>query len=170
MNKNNEKVTFKGGAVTLVGNEIKVGDKAENFTVLGAGLNPVTLEDYAGKVKVLSIFPSIDTGVCAMQTVKFNQEAANIPSVEILALSADLPFALGRYCGAEGIDKLTPVSDHKELDFGYKYGFVIEELRLLSRGVVVIDKENIVQHIEYVSEVTNEPDYAAAIEVAMKFA
>lgn len=170
MNKNNEKVTFKGGAVTLVGNEIKVGDKAENFTVLGGGLNPVSLSDYEGKVKILSIFPSIDTGVCATQTVTFNKEAANIPTVEILTLSADLPFALGRYCGAEGIDKLTPLSDHRDLDFGYKYGFVIEELRLLSRGVVVIDKDNVVQHVEYVSEVTNEPDYQAAIEVAKKFA
>ncbi len=167
MEKNNVKVTFKNNPVTLLGNEIKVGDKAPDFTVLGNALNPVKLSDYKGKVVVLSVFPSIDTGVCATQNRTFNKKASELSDdIAIIGISVDLPFALGRFCGAEGIDKVVTTSDHKDLDFSLKYGFLIEELRLLARGTVVVDKEGIVRHVEYVSEVTNEPDYDAALSVA----
>jgi len=166
MEKNNVQVTFKNNPVTLLGTEIKTGEKAPNFEVIGAGLAPVKLSDYAGKVRILSIFPSIDTGVCATQTRRFNVEAANLGDIVILAISNDLPFAQGRFCAAEGIDKVITLSDHRDLDFASKYGFLIKELRLLSRGTVVIDKNDVVRFVEYVSEVTNEPDYAKAIEAA----
>jgi thiol peroxidase len=167
MEKNKTKVTFKGNYITLLGTEAKPGMKAPDFTVLGKALNPVKLSDYKGKVVILSIFPSIDTGVCATQTRTFNKEAANLSSeIAILGISNDLPFALGRFCGAEGIDKVETLSDHKETDFGLKYGYLIEELRLLTRGSIVIDKEGVIQYVEYVPEATNEPNYVMALEVA----
>jgi thiol peroxidase len=169
MEKNKNKVRFSGNPVTLVGKGIKIGDKASEFEVLGTDLNPVKLSDYEGKIKVLSIFPSIDTGVCSAQAHRFNKEASNLnDNIQILTISNDLPFALGRYCGAEGIQNITTLSDHKNLDFGHKYGFVIEELRLLARGVIVIDQNDIVQHIEYVTEITEEPNYIAALDAAKK--
>ena len=168
MEKNKEKVTFAGNPVTLIGKEIKVGDQAPDFTVINEKLEAVNLSDYKGKTIILSVFPSIDTGVCSAQNHRFNKEAANLNDVEILAISNDLPFALKRFCGAEGIDRLTTLSDHKDLSFGSNYGFLIEELRLLARGTVVIDKEGIVKHVEYVPEITNEPDYESAINTAKK--
>lgn len=156
-------VTMQGGALTLCGPEIKVGDVAPDFTVLDASLKPVKLSDFKGKVKVISTIPSIDTGVCAMQTRRFNQEAAALDGVAILTISCDLPFALGRFCGAEGIDKVLTLSDHKETDFGLKYGFLIKELRLLNRGIVVIDRDDKVVHVEYVKENTELPDFDAAL-------
>ena len=167
MNKNNSKVTFAGNAMTLVGKEIEVGMSADNFTALDQGLSPVQLSDFGGKVKILSAFPSVDTSVCSAQAHRFNKEAASLnKDIQIITLSNDLPFALGRFCGAEGIENLVTLSDHKDLDFGLKYGFVVEELRLLARGVIVIDKENVVKHIEYVAEITEEPNYETALEVA----
>jgi thiol peroxidase len=167
MEKNNQKVTFNGNPVTLLGNEIKIDDKAIDFSVLNNGLEEVKLSDYDGKVKILSLFPSVDTGVCSKQNHTFNKEAANLSdNIVILAISNDLPFALNRFCGAEGIDKIVTLSDHKNLDFATKYGFLIEELRLIARGVVVIDKNNTVKYVEYVKEIIEEPDYNAAISVA----
>lgn len=167
MNKTDVKITFQGNPLTLVGTEIKVGDKAPDFTALGGGLAPVKLSDYAGKVVILSVFPSIDTPVCATQNRVFNKQASALGAdISILGLSNDLPFALGRFCGAEGIDKVVTLSDHRDVDFGTKYGFLIEELRLLARGIVVVDKDGVVRHVEYVSEVTHEPNYDAALEVA----
>lgn len=167
METNNIKLTFKGGPITLMGNEIKAGEKAPDFTVLGTGLNPVKLSDYKGKVVVLSIFPSIDTPVCATQNRTFNKKASDLgEEIAIIGISNDLPFALGRFCGAEGIDKVVTTSDYRDLDFSANYGFLIKELRLLARGTVVIDKDGIVKYVEYVPEVTNEPDYEAALNVA----
>lgn len=168
MNKRTGAVTFAGNGLTLLGQEIKAGDKAPEFTALARDLKPVALSDFEGKVKIISVFPSIDTGVCAYQTRKFNEEAAALDGIQIISISVDLPFALERFCAAEGIDKNVTLSDHKELDFGIKYGFVIEELRLLTRGIVVIDKDNVVRYVEYVKEVTEHPDYSAAIEAAKK--
>ena len=169
MERNNRKVTFNGNPVTLLGNEIKMNDKAIDFSVLNNGLTEVRLSDYDGKVKILSLFPSVDTGVCSKQNHTFNKEAANLSDdIVILAISNDLPFALNRFCGAEGIDKIVTLSDHKNLDFASKYGFLIEELRLIARGVVVIDKNNTVKHVEYVKEIIEEPDYDEAINVAKK--
>ncbi|MDD2197580.1 MAG: thiol peroxidase [Bacteroidales bacterium] len=160
----NSKITFGGNPVNLIGKSIEVGDKAENFTVIDETLKPITLDNFSGKVKLISIFPSIDTSVCSLQTRKFNEEAAKFENkVAFIALSADLPFALKRFCGAEGIENLTPLSDHKDMDFGNKFGFHIKELRLLARGVVIIDDKNIVQYVEIVPEIGNEPNYEAAI-------
>ena len=170
MEKNNSKVTFKENPVTLIGKETKVNDKAVDFTVLNNGLQEVKLSDFEGKVKILSLFPSIDTGICSKQAHTFNKEASDLgDDVVILAISNDLPFALNRFCGAEGIDNLVTLSDHKMLDFSTKYGFLIEELRLLARGVVVIDKENVVRYVEYVKEVTTEPDYESAVNAAKQY-
>lgn len=170
MNKNNTKVKFKGNYITLAGRETKVNDKAVDFTVININLSPVKLSDYNNKVKILSVFPSIDTGVCSKQNHRFNEEAGKLSNdVVILAISNDLPFALNRFCGAEGINNLITLSDHKDLDFALKYGFLIEELRLLARGVIVIDKQNIVRYVEYVPEVTTEPDYDSALEVAKRY-
>lgn len=161
------KITFQGNPLTLLGTEIKVGDKAPDFTVLGGDLSPVKLSDFAGKVVIISIFPSVDTPVCATQNRIFNKQATNLgEDISVLGISNDLPFALGRFCGAEGIDKVQTLSDHKDLDFATKYGYHIAELRLLARGTVVIDKDGIVKHVEYVPEVTDEPNYEAALEVA----
>lgn len=161
-------ITFGGNPLTLAGNEIKVGAKAPDFYALNSKLQPVKLSDFDGKVRIISVFPSIDTPVCAAQTRRFNVEAANLGDVQILTVSCDLPFALGRFCAAEGIDKEITLSDHKELDFGLKYGFAIDELRLLSRGVVVVDKDGVVKHVQYVLEITEEPDYDSAIEAVKK--
>jgi thioredoxin-dependent peroxiredoxin len=164
MEKRTGIITFGGNPLTLVGSETKVGDKAPDFYALNSKLEPVKLSDFDGKVRIISVFPSIDTPVCAAQTRRFNVEAANLGDVQILTVSCDLPFALGRFCAAEGIDKELTLSDHKELDFGLKYGFAIDELRLLSRGVVVIDKEGVVKYVQYVKEITEEPDYETAIK------
>lgn len=169
MEKTNTKIKSKGNPLTLIGPEIKVNDKAVNFTVSNNSFQEVKLSDFDGKVKILSLFPSIDTGVCSKQTHTFNNEAANLSDdIVILAISNDLPFALNRFCGAEGIDNLITLSDHKNLDFSTKYGFLIEELRLIARGVIVIDKENIVRYVEYVPEITDEPDYQSALAAAKK--
>ena len=152
----------------MLGNEIKVGDKAPDFTAVGAGLAPVKLSDYAGKTIISAAYPSVDTSVCAAQNRRFNTEINQLTDVVVLSVSCDLPFAQSRFCAAEGLDRIITVSDHKDLDFGEKYGFVIKELRLLARGTVVIDKSGIVRYVEYVSEVTNEPDYDAALTLVKK--
>ena len=169
MQKIKDKVTFKGNPVTLLGTPIAEGDQAPDFTVLDNGLNPTKLSDYDGKVRILSVFLSIDTGPCSNQTRKFNQEAANLgDDVVVLSISNDLPFALARFCGAEGIDQVVTLSDHKDVDFGTKYGFLVEEMRLLARGVVVVDKDNTVRYVQYVPEISEEPDYDAALKAAKK--
>ncbi|MGC5326712.1 thiol peroxidase [Brevibacillus sp. SYSU BS000544] len=159
-------ITFKGNPVTLVGNEVKVGDQAPDFTVLANNLTPVTLNDSKGTVRVISVVPSLDTGVCDQQTRRFNEEAAKLDGVTILTVSVDLPFAQSRWCGAAGIDKVQTLSDHRDLSFGTAYGVVIKELRLLARAVFVVDANDKVVHVEYVNEVTTHPDYEAAIAAA----
>ncbi|MGG0719789.1 thiol peroxidase [Robertmurraya massiliosenegalensis] len=159
-------VTFKGNPVTLVGTEVKVGDKAPSFTVLANDLSPVTLEDSKGHVRLISVVPSIDTGVCDAQTRRFNEEAAKLDNVKVLTVSADLPFAQKRWCAAAGIDNVQTVSDHRDLSFGEAYGVVMQELRLLARSVFVIDSNDTVTYVEYVSEGTDHPNYEAAIEAA----
>ncbi len=161
-------ITFQGTPLTLLGEEIIVGAQAPSFTAVNTELAPISLDDYAGKVRVLSVMPSVDTPVCANQTRMFNKEAASMKDVVVLTLSVDLPFALGRFCAAEGIENAVTLSDYKELDFGLKYGFVLKELRLLSRGVVVVDRDGVVRYVEYVKEVTDDPDFAAAVEAIRK--
>lgn len=156
-------ITFKGNPVTLLGSEVKVGDKAPDFTVLAAGLVPYSLADGTGKVRLISVVPSIDTGVCDAQTRRFNEEAAKLDNVEVLTVSVDLPFAQARWCGAAGIENVKMLSDHRDLSFGEAFGVAIKELRLLARAIFVLDAENNVTYVEYVSEATNHPDYEKAI-------
>ena len=165
MSKRNNEIKFAGNYVTILGEALKVGDKAPNFVALKNDLSIFNLSDLDGKVKIISVVPSVDTGVCALQTIRFNKEASNLKDVHIITISVDLPFALGRFCGANGIENSLTLSDHKDLDFGTKYGFVVEELRLLTRGILILDKDNIIKHIEYVPEITNHPDYDKALEV-----
>jgi thioredoxin-dependent peroxiredoxin len=159
-------ITFKGGPLTLIGPEIKVGDKAPNFKVLTNSLGEVTLDNFKGKTLILSVAPSLDTGVCAEQTRRFNKEVASLPaSVEVLTISADLPFAQSRFCGAENI-KIQTFSDHREMSFGDAYGTHIKELRLEARALFVVGKDGKIKHVEYVKEVTTEPDYGKALAAA----
>ena len=165
MEKRTGVVTFAGGPITLVGPEVKVGQQAPDFTVLSNDLQPKTLKDFEGKVKVISVVPSLDTGVCDAQTRWFNQDATALSDdVVVLTISMDLPFAQKRWCGAAGVDKVVTLSDHKDASFGENYGFLIEELRLLTRGVVVINKEDKVTYVEYVPEVTQAVNFDAALE------
>ncbi|WP_338472087.1 thiol peroxidase [Niallia sp. XMNu-256] len=159
-------ITFGGNPVTLVGSEVKVGEKAPNFTVLANDLSPVTLEDSKGSVRLISVVPSLDTGVCDAQTRRFNEEASKLDNVNILTISVDLPFAQKRWCGAAGVDKVQTLSDHRDLSFGEAFGVVIQENRLLARAVFVVDSNDTVTYAEYVSEATNHPNYEAAIEAA----
>lgn len=168
MDKRKNLVTMGGEPMTLLGKEIKIGDKAPDFTALKTDLTPYSLKDAKDKVKIISVVPSLDTGVCELQTIRFNEMASELGDVLILTISVDLPFAQGRFCGAKGIDKVITLSDHRDLDFGMKYGFVMEELRLLSRGVVIVDRDNIVKYVEYVKEATNHPDYDKALEEVKK--
>ena len=165
MIKRNNEIKFAGNYVTILGNALKVGDKAPNFTALKNDLSVFNLSDLDNKIKIISVVPSVDTGVCALQTIRFNKEASTLQDVHIITISVDLPFALGRFCGANGIENSITLSDHKDSDFGTKYGFTVEELRLLTRGIVVLDKDNTVKHIEYVPEITDHPDYDKALEI-----
>lgn len=165
MERNNSKVKFAGNQVTLLGKEPKVEESAPEFTVLGNDLKPVKLTDFDGKVKVIAVYPSIDTSVCAAQNRRFNQEADKLKDVVVLSISCDLPFAQKRFCAAEGLNNIVTLSDHKDVDFGTKYGFLMEEFRLLARGTVIIGKDNKIKYVEYVPEVTEEPDYDKALEV-----
>lgn len=157
-------VTFAQDPVTLLGTEIKVGDSAPNFTVLSNDMQEVSLDNYQGKVKLIASVPSVDTGVCAAETKRFNEEADKIPGVQVLTISMDLPFAQNRWCAANGIKNLDTLSDHRDADFGEKYGVLIKELRLLARAIFVVDSNNTVTYVEYVDEVTNHPDYDKALE------
>ena len=157
--------TFKGSPLTLLGPRIKVGDQAPHFKLVGNDLADIDCATFHGKVRVLSVAPSLDTPVCATQTRTFNRAAIDLSQdVVILSISLDLPFALARFCGAEGIERVITASDYKYRSFGEAYGVSIRELGLLARAVFVINKDDRVVHAEYVSEVTNEPDYAAALE------
>ncbi|MDQ0208121.1 thiol peroxidase [Alkalicoccobacillus murimartini] len=160
------KITFKDNPMTVLGNEVEVGQKAPDFTVLANDLSEVTLADTENRVRLISVIPSIDTGVCDAQTRKFNEEAGSIENVEVLTISADLPFAQRRWCASSGLEHVQTLSDHKDLSFGKAYGVALEELRLLARAVFVIDSKGTVVHAEYVSEATNHPDYEQAITAA----
>ena len=157
-------VTFKGNPVTLVGEQLEVGDEAPNFKVINTELEERTLSDYEGKIKLISVVPSVDTGVCALQTKRFNEEADKLENVQTLTISMDLPFAQARWCSAEGVKNLDMLSDHREADFGKKYGVLMEELRLLARSIFVVNEDNKITYVEYVPEVGNHPDYEAVLQ------
>ena len=156
-------ITFKNYPITLSGQQVKEGDIAPDFTVLDNSLNQITLEDYKGKKKLISVVPSIDTGVCDQQTRKFNEEASQEDGV-VLTISVDLPFAQKRWCASNGLENVVTLSDHRDLSFGENFGVVMEELRLLARSVFVLDESNKIVYKEIVSEGTNFPDFDAALE------
>lgn len=163
------KVTINGNPLTLTGQAVKVGDKAPDFTVLDADLKEVRLSDFKGRIKLISVTPSLDTPVCDMQARRFNEEAAKLPEdVVVINISMDLPFAISRFCTTSGIDKVKAYSDHRDASFGNAYGVLIKELRLLARSIFVIDEEDVIRYIEIVPEIKNPPDYEKALEAIKK--
>lgn len=156
--------TMKGSPLTLVGPELRIGEKAPSFTARTLDLKPFTLDDTKGKVRLFSAVPSLDTPVCDAETRRFNQEAAKLgDKVEIVTISMDLPFAQKRWCGAAGIDKVKVVSDYFDRSFSQSYGTLIKELRLSSRAVFVVDGRDTIRYVEYVPEVSSHPDYERAL-------
>ncbi len=152
--------TFKGNPLTLVGPELKVGDTAPDFRLNKNLLEEVTLQDFAGKIKLISVVPSLDTGVCDAQTRRFNEEAAGLgEDVVILTVSADLPFAQARWCGAAGVDRVVTLSDYKDNSFGKAYGVLIKEFALDQRAVFVVDQDNKIRYVEVLKEMSEHPDY-----------
>ena len=157
-------ITFRGNPFTLQGNPVNKGDRAPDFRLLANDLSPRTLASYKGKTLIFSVVPSLDTGVCDLQTRRFNNEAAALGEhVRILTISCDLPFAQARWCGAAGVTQLETLSDHYDLSFGMAYGVVIKELRLLGRAIFVVAPDGTLAYSQLVSEVTHEPDYDAAL-------
>jgi len=159
-------VTMRGNPVTLLGEEIKVGDIAPDFTVVANDMQPVKFSSYRGKVCIISSVPSLDTPVCDRSTRRFNEEAAAFgPDVAVLTISMDLPFAQTRWCGAAGVSAVTTLSDHRDAAFGMTYGVLMKDLRLLARAVFVVDREGKVQHVQIVSEIAQEPDFESVLAV-----
>lgn len=158
-------VTFQGNPLTLMGSELSVGSKAPDVTMLDAELNPVSLKDFSGKIRIVSVTPSLDTPVCDLQLRRFNTEATRMPgNVVVLNISMDLPFAISRFCTSAGIDKVKALSDHRDASFGMAFGVLIKELRLLARAIFVIGKDDIIRYVEIVPDITNQPDYDKALE------
>jgi len=150
----------------LVGPELKAGDKAPDFALVDNGLKAVTLKDTGNRVRIISVVPSLDTPVCDAQTKRFNEEAAKLPDLSIITVSMDLPFAQKRWCNDFQVDKVKMLSDHKDGSFGANYGTLIKELRIESRAIFVVDRDNKVVHAEYVKEVADHPNYEAALTAA----
>jgi len=156
-------VTRGGKPVTLVGPEIRVGQKAPDFTLIDKDWNEVKLSQSRGRVRLLSVVHSLDTPVCDLQTQLFEGEAGKFKDAVIYTISMDLPFAQARYCGAHAIANLKTLSDYKDASFGDSYGVLIKELRLLARAIFVLDKDDTVRYVEYVKEVGHPPDYDRAL-------
>jgi len=156
---------MRGNPVTLLGDEVKPGQKAPDFSAVANDLSTVTLKDTSGVRLFLSV-PSLDTGVCDAEVRRFNEEAAKLGNVKVYTFSMDLPFAQKRWCGAAGVENVTTLSDHRDASFGQAYGVLIKELRLLARAVFVVDSSDTVTYVEYVPEVSQHPDYDKALEAA----
>lgn len=162
-------ITMHGNPLTLLGNEVNMGDTAPDAALLDNDLNPVSISSYKDKICVISSVPSLDTPVCDIETRRFNQEAEELgEDVAILTISMDLPFAQKRWCGAAGIERVVTLSDHRDASFGNSYGMLIKELRLLARAVFVLDREGVIRYIQVVNELSEEPDYAEVIEEIKK--
>lgn len=162
---------IKGSPLTLLGPALKVGDRAPDFTVLDRELKETGLKDFKGKIKLISVTPSLDTPVCDMQARRFNQEAAKLPEdVAVLNVSMDLPFAIARFCTTAGIDRVQAFSDHRDASFGAAFGVLVKELRLLARSIFVIDKDDVIGYIEIVPELTEHPNYERALGAVRKIA
>ena len=149
--------------MTVLGPELKAGDKAPDFHAVDNSLKPVDLAATGGGVRIFSVIPSLDTPVCDAQTKRFNEESGKLPNVKIYAFSMDLPFAQKRWCGAFGVDHVSMVSDHRDGSFGEAYGTLIKDLRILSRAIFVVDQNNVIRYAEYVKEVGDHPNYDAAL-------
>jgi thiol peroxidase len=158
--------TMKGNPLTLIGPELQAGDHAPDFSVVDGTLSAVNLEKTGHNVRIISVVPSLDTPVCDLQTKRFNEEAAQMPGVDIVTISMDLPFAQKRWCGAFGVDRIKMLSDHRSGSFGEAYGTLIKDLRIESRAIFVLDKDNLIRHVEYVKEVADHPNYDAALAAA----
>ncbi len=167
MEERNDLVTFQGKPLTLLGTQPSTGSTAVDFTVICNDLSEKSLSDFKGKVCIISAVPSLDTSVCDIQTRKFNEQAVALgEDVAVLTISMDLPFAQARWCGTAGLDKAITLSDHRDASFATAYGLLIKELRLITRAVIVIDKEGVIKYQQIVPEMTDEPDYQAAVDTA----
>ena len=160
--------TLKGNQLPLEGPELKVGDKAPDVSLKSSLAEQQKISESNGRVRILSVVPSLDTPVCAEQTKRFNQEATNLQNVDFFTISCDLPTGMARFCGVEGIDqeRVRVLSDHQDVAFGRAYGTLIPSLRIESRAIFVLDKEGTIQHAEYVPEVADHPNYDAALTCA----
>lgn len=164
MEERSDVITMKGNPLTLIGPETQLKERSPDCELLDNDLSPVNLSSFRGKICVISAVPSLDTPVCDMETRRFNEEAGKLGGdVVVLTISMDLPFAQKRWCGAAGVDKVITLSDHRTASFGKAYGVLIKELRLLARAIFVVDREGLVQYIQIVKEVTEEPDYDAVL-------
>jgi thiol peroxidase len=162
-------VTMKGKPLTLVGSDVKIGEKAPDFVAIDNNLAAVRFSSYHGKICIISSVISLDTPVCDIQTKKFNDEASRLgPNVVILTISMDLPFAQKRWCGAAGVDRIQTLSDYRDTSFSTSYGVLIKELRLLARAIFLVDRKGVLQYKELVKEVTHEPDYNAVLSELKK--
>jgi thiol peroxidase len=164
-------VTLKGNPVDLAGPALKAGDKAPDFSLQGTDLSDVTLANSAGKVRIVATIPSLDTSTCHRETKEFNERVKTVVGAEVLCVSMDLPFGQKRWCGAEGVENVKTLSAHRCTKFGEDYGVLIKGGpldRCLARAVFVIKADGTLAHVEYVSEIANEPDYALALDAAVK--
>jgi thiol peroxidase len=158
--------TLRGNPLTVLGPALKPGEKAPDFKAVDDSLKAVDLAGTGSGVRIFSVVPSLDTPVCDAQTKRFNEEAGKLPDVKVYSFSMDLPFAQKRWCGAFGVDHVKMVSDHRDGSFGEAYGTLIKDLRIMSRAIFVVDKNNVIRHVEYVKEVADHPDYEAALAAA----
>ncbi len=162
-------ITLKGNPVTLIGDDIEIGQPAPDCILIANDLSNFQISSLKGKKVILSVVPSLDTPICDLQTRRFNQEAENLGSdVAIVTISMDLPFAQARWCGATGSDQVQTLSDHRSGAFGEAYGMLVKEIRLLARAIFIIDADGVLQYKQIVSEITNEPNYEEALEVIKK--
>lgn len=162
--------TFKGEFVTIIGKQLKVGEQLPDFTLVNPDLVKQSLADFEGKKKVLSIVPSVDTGICDAQTRQFNQSLSDMENTVVLTVSCDLPFAQKRWCGASGIENALLLSDYYNQSFGKAYGVLMEEWHLLARAVIVANEQNEITYVEYLDNVNSHPDYEAAINAVKELA
>jgi thiol peroxidase len=158
--------TLMGKPMNLTGPELKPGDTAPDFHAIDPSMQTISLGDTGSGIRIFSVIPSLDTPVCDAQTKRFNEEVANLPDVTVYTISADLPFAQKRWSGAFGVDRVKMLSDHKDMSFGENYGTLIKDLRIESRAIFVVDKENKIKYAEYVKEVADHPDYESALKAA----
>jgi thiol peroxidase len=162
-------VTLKGSPVTLSGAALQTGQKAPDFKLQNTALEEVTLQNSAGKTRIIASIPSLDTPVCHAETKRFNEEAAKLNNVQVLVVSTDLPFGQKRWCGAEGVENVVSLSDHRDVSFGKSYGVLIQGGKLdrcLARAVFVVGPDGTIKHVEYVKEITEQPNFDAALAAA----